>query len=57
MHPARDVRQILVPFDARESITLAAAAKLCGKSGNTIRSWAQRRGIGRKIGGAWHIAA
>jgi hypothetical protein len=42
--------------DAQESTTLAAAAKLCGKSGNTIRSSAQRHGIGRKIGGAWHIS-
>jgi hypothetical protein len=55
-HPDPAARQILVRFDARESITLAAAAKLCGKSGNTIRSWAQRHGIGRKIGGAWHIS-
>ncbi|MGB6965681.1 MAG: helix-turn-helix domain-containing protein [Xanthobacteraceae bacterium] len=37
-------------------MTLAAAAELCGKSTNTIRSWAQRHGIGRKIGGTWHIS-
>lgn len=49
-------RQILVPFDARESITLAAAAKHSGKSTNTIRSWVQRHGIGRKIGGVWYIS-
>ncbi|MGB8744225.1 MAG: helix-turn-helix domain-containing protein [Xanthobacteraceae bacterium] len=53
-HP--DERQILVPFDARESMTLAAAAELCRKSTETIRSWAQRHGIGRKIGGTWHIS-
>jgi hypothetical protein len=39
-------RLILVPFDARESIPIAVAAKLSGKSGNTIRRWAERYGIG-----------
>jgi hypothetical protein len=49
-------RQVLVPFDARESMTLGAAAKHSRKSTNTIRAWAERYGIGRKIGGAWHIS-
>lgn len=49
-------RQILVPFDARESIPISLGAKLSGKSGNTIRGWAERYGIGRKIGGGWHIS-
>ena len=46
----------MVPFDARESVSIAVAAKLSGKAGNTIRLWAERYGIGRKIGGAWHIS-
>ncbi|MGB6661419.1 MAG: hypothetical protein WBE90_20635 [Xanthobacteraceae bacterium] len=55
-YPDPSERLIMVPFDARESITLEGAAKLCRKSTETIRSWAQRHGIGRKIGGAWHIS-
>jgi hypothetical protein len=46
----------MVPFDARESISLAVAARLSGKAANTIRLWAERYGIGRKIGGDWHIS-
>jgi hypothetical protein len=58
MQPLADSapRLVLVPFDARESITLAAAAKLSGKSTNTIRAWAELYGLGRKIGGTWHIS-
>jgi hypothetical protein len=54
--PDRDVRLILVPFDIRESMSIAMAAKFSGKAGNTIRLWAERYGIGRKIGGDWHIS-
>jgi hypothetical protein len=43
-------RLIMVPFDARESISLAVAARLSAKAANTIRLWAERYGIGRKIG-------
>ena len=49
-------RLIMVPFDARESISLAVAARLSGKARNTIRLWAERHGIGRKIGGDWHVS-
>jgi hypothetical protein len=49
-------RQILVPFDVRESMTLAVAAEHSDKSTNTIRAWAQRYGIGRKIGGVWYVS-
>jgi hypothetical protein len=62
MQPCRDHvhcvehRRVLVPFDKRESMSITAAAKLSGKAGNTIRLWAEEYGIGRKIGGAWHIS-
>ena len=46
----------MVPFDARESISIAVAMRLSGKAGNTIRLWAEQYGIGRKIGGDWHIS-
>jgi hypothetical protein len=55
-HPDPYERLIMVPFDARESISLAVAARLSGKAGNTIRLWAERHGIGRKIGGDWHVS-
>src|SRR6478736_2069851 len=51
-----DARLILVPFDTRESMSIAVAARFSGKAGNTIRLWAERYGIGRKIGGDWHIS-
>ena len=51
-----DSRLILVPFDTRESMSIAVAAKFSGKAENTIRLWAERYGIGRKIGGDWHIS-
>jgi hypothetical protein len=56
MQPHPNERLILAPFDARESLSIAVAAKLSGKAPNTIRLWAERYGIGRKIGGDWHIS-
>ena len=56
LHPDFANRLIMVPFDSRESISIAVAAKLSGKGSNTIRLWAEQYGIGRKIGGAWHIS-
>jgi hypothetical protein len=55
-HTDPSERLVMVPFDERESISIAMAAKLSGKAPNTIRSWAEQYGIGRKIGGAWHIS-
>jgi hypothetical protein len=40
----------------RESLSIVAAARFSGKSENTIRLWAMRYGIGRKIGGDWDIS-
>jgi len=54
--PEYPTRLVMVPFDVRESMSIAVAAKLSGKAGNTIRLWAERHGIGRKIGGDWHIS-
>jgi len=41
-HPDSAERLTMVPFDARESISLAVAARLSGKGANTIRLWAER---------------
>jgi hypothetical protein len=56
LRPECPTRLVMVPFDLRESMSIAAAARFSGKSENTIRLWAARYGIGRKIGGDWHIS-
>ena len=49
--------QVLVPFDKRESMSLAEAAKLAGRSQSTIKSWCQQRDIGRRVaGGPWCVS-
>jgi hypothetical protein len=55
-HPDPSERPMMVPYDARESISIAVAAKLSGKAGNTVRLWVEQYGIGRKIGCDWHIS-
>jgi hypothetical protein len=48
---------VLVPFDPRESMTLAQAAKRSAKSESTVRGWCINRGIGRRVaGGVWHVS-
>jgi hypothetical protein len=50
-------RQILVPFDRRECMTLKQAADLAGKSESTMRGWAEEHGLGRRVGGGnWSIS-
>lgn len=49
-------RKILSPFNPKEAISTAQAAARSGKSVETIRWWATRHGIGRKIGGEMHIS-
>lgn len=47
---------VLVPFDAREAITLKEAAALCGKTPVTVRNWCEAYGLGRRIGGTWAVS-
>lgn len=48
---------VLVPFDPREAMTLAQAARRSGKSESTVRNWCLRWGIGRRVaGGIWHVS-
>jgi hypothetical protein len=50
-------RQILVPFDKRECISLKEAAGIAGKSESTMRAWVEEQGLGRRIGGGtWSIS-
>jgi hypothetical protein len=47
--------KVLIPYDAREAISVACAAKRAGKSETTIRNWC-RHGLGRRIGGVWAVS-
>jgi hypothetical protein len=49
--PADAERHVLNPFDARDAISVAAAAGIAGKSPGTIRNWCESYCIGRHIAG------
>src|ERR1700712_5619036 len=50
-------RQVLVPFDKRECISLKEAAGVAGKSESTMRAWVEEHGLGRRIGGGtWSVS-
>jgi hypothetical protein len=50
-------RQVLVPYDPREGIGLASAAKRADKSESTIRNWCSQHGLGRRVGGGiWVVS-
>lgn len=50
-------RQILIPFDKREAMSLKAAADVAGKSESTLRTWAEEHGLGRRVGGGvWSVS-
>lgn len=59
MMPAADSPYLtLVPFDPREAISVAIAARRAGKSTRTIRLWCEQHGIGRRVaGGPWMVSA
>ena len=48
--------QVLVPFSRAESLTIAEAATIAGRSIRTMRSWAARLDLGRRIGGQWAVS-
>jgi hypothetical protein len=54
--PARDVPHVLIPFDIREAMTVAEAAKVAGCTGVTARAWAAEFDLGRRVGGKWLIS-
>jgi len=48
---------VLVPYDERDAISVTVAARKAGKAVRTIRLWACKHGIGRRIaGGNWTIS-
>jgi hypothetical protein len=48
--------QVLIPFDRRESLSLADAADVAGRSVETVRRWCACHDIGRRIGGQWAVS-
>ncbi|KRR06206.1 hypothetical protein CQ12_11510 [Bradyrhizobium jicamae] len=49
--------QVLIPFDAREGVSLGQAAKRAGKSETTLRNWCVQHGLGRRVGGGvWVVS-
>jgi acetyl esterase/lipase len=47
----------LIPFDRREGLSLAQAAKIAGKSVDTVRLWCLNHDIGRRVGGgSWVVS-
>jgi hypothetical protein len=49
--------RVLTPYDPREGISLAMAAKRAGKSETTIRNWCTQHGLGRRVGGGvWVVS-
>jgi hypothetical protein len=55
--PEPETRQILIPFNKRECISLKQAADIAGKSESTMRAWVEEHGLGRRIGGGtWSVS-
>ena len=47
----------LIPFDRHEGLTLGQAAKISGKSVDTVRLWCLNHDIGRRVGGgSWVVS-
>src|SRR5262249_41978347 len=58
MKPPEDLHLIvLTPYDPREGISLAVAAKRAGKSEATIRNWCPQHGLGRRVGGGTWVVS
>jgi hypothetical protein len=53
--PEATTWRVLVPYDVREGIDLAGAAKRAGKSPTTIRNWCNQHGLGRRVG-VWVVS-
>jgi hypothetical protein len=50
-------RQILSPFNKRESISLKQAADIAGISESALRGWCEQHGLGRRVGGGtWSVS-
>lgn len=52
----RRVPRVLIPFDIREAMTVAEAARVAGCTTATARTWAAEFDLGRRVGGRWLIS-
>ena len=49
--------QVLIPYDAREAITVRQAAKIARRSESTVRTWCEDYHVGRRVvGGPWQVS-
>jgi len=49
--------RVLIPFNREEALTVSEAAFIARKSPGTVRQWASRFDIGRRVGGGdWMIS-
>ena len=49
--------RVLIPFNRDEAMTVSEAAYVARKSAGTVRQWASRFDIGRRVGGGdWMIS-
>jgi hypothetical protein len=55
--PLESESAILRPYHAAEALTVRQAATMAKRSVRTIRDWAARFDLGRRIGGSWAISS
>jgi len=48
--------QVPRPFHRSETLSIAEAADLAGKSVRTVRDWCACLDIGRRVGGQWAVS-
>lgn len=53
---APDAWLVLMPFDSREALSTTEAARIAHRTGETMRVWCEKFGIGRKIAGQWMVS-
>jgi hypothetical protein len=51
-----DNPQVLIPYDRHEACSVTIAARLAGKSEQTIRNQCKKFHIGRRIGGQYEVS-
>jgi hypothetical protein len=57
MPPEPEFRQVLIPYDVLEGISLAEASGIAGKSVGTIANWCRDHGLGRRVGGGTWVVS
>ena len=52
----RSIPHVLIPWNPAEAMSVAEAAALAYRSVRTVRDWAARYDIGRRVAGEWVIS-